>query len=117
MHEVVSVDKPNSVAGDHLSGLTITCQLERHSQPEPGTTLHTGKDLFVAGLLCSKRIPRGNPEPLGVGVSVVTSILTDDGRYPLPMFRYRGRGSMFGLSSLPTRRQGERSPNLDRVQI
>ena len=82
---VDQADKPNSVVDDHLSGPVIADKLERHSRPKSGTTLHAGKDLVVAFLSRDRRIPRGNPQPFGLGVSVVTSILTDDGRCPLPI--------------------------------
>ncbi len=82
---VDQADKPNSVVDDHLSGLAIACRLERHSPPKRSTALHAGKDLFVAFPSRDGRIPRGDPQPFGVGVSVVTSILADDGRYPLPI--------------------------------
>ena len=93
---VDQADKPNSVEDDHLSGPDVTIWLERHSQPKLGTTLHAGKDLFVAFSPCDEPIPRGNPLPFGVGVSVVTSVLTDDGRYPLPIsFLAKGACSDF----------------------
>jgi hypothetical protein len=54
-----------------------------------GTALHAGKDLFVAPF----QLPGGSPFAYARGdfslsgkiVSVVTSILADDGRYPLPI--------------------------------
>jgi len=74
--------------GDHLSGSFVTSGLERHSPPKWSTALHAGKDLFVAFPSCDGHIPRGNSRPFGVDVSVVTSILADDGRYPLPVCRF-----------------------------
>jgi hypothetical protein len=77
-------DKPNSVVDDHLSGPDVAIGLERHSTLANGTALHAGKDLFVAFPSRDGPIPLGNSQPFGVDVSVVTSILADDGRYPLP---------------------------------
>ena len=51
LHFVDRVDKPNSVADDHLSETLITQRLKRHPVPpfrRDDTALHAGKDLFVA---------------------------------------------------------------------
>ena len=41
--------------------------------------------------LTTELFPEGNPLPFGFGVTVVTSILSDDGRYPLPIFQPKSR--------------------------
>lgn len=57
-HCMDRVDKPNSVADDHLSGPVIAHRLERHSPPKRGTALHAGKDLLVAPPSYDGIIPR-----------------------------------------------------------
>ncbi len=94
MHFVDLVDKPNSVLPTVRQAGTIIYlgrYLHNASSGTPvtlevwsGTALHGGKDLFVAFPPRDGHIPLGNSRPFGVDVSVVTSILTDDGRYPLP---------------------------------
>ena len=49
-----------------------------------GTALHGGKDLFVALPSFNGILPEGSPFAFAQDVTVVTSILADDGRYPLP---------------------------------
>ena len=48
------------------------------------TALHAGKGLFVAPVPFGTIVPGRNPQPCGLGVTVVTSILTDDRNYLLP---------------------------------
>jgi len=61
----------------------------------PNLVFHSGKGLAVSPLMLpSKLIPCGIPLPFGFGVTVRTSILTDDGGYPLPVSPTRSRGSV-----------------------
>lgn len=101
-------------SGDHLSGTLVAKRLERHSALASGTALHAGKDLIVAPPPRDGIIPLGNSQPFGVDVTVGTSVLADDGRYPLPSCLPGGR-RMPGLSSpllerssSPVRRQYNR---------
>ena len=49
-----------------------------------GTALHGGKDLLVALPSYDGHVPTmWDPRPFGFGVTVGTSVLTDDGCYPL----------------------------------
>ena len=77
------------------------------------TALHAGKDLFVAPLPLDRILPEGSLELSLLGVTVVTSILADDGRYPLPisvtLMQYDGACSDFPPVTLL--QCGERSPN------
>lgn len=56
--------------------------------------LSTG--LFPPGLLYQQT---GNPRPFGSGVTARTSLIAQDGHYPLPSYPFSG--SMSGLSSPP----------------
>jgi hypothetical protein len=122
---VDQADKPNSVEDDHLSGTLIAQSLERHSLPKryhkgtsifltrstvkknwSGTTLHAGKDLFVASSSFDEILPEGNR-----GLSALTSLwsplssrTTGVTRYLFPISNQQVRllgkdRSMFGLSS------------------
>ena len=78
--------------------MPIARHLERHSPPTAcavrlGTALHAGKDLFVAPFDFAQGKPKAYTKiyPFRdtcslslASVSVGTSILADDGRYPLP---------------------------------
>ena len=68
------------------------------SQMLAGTALHGGKDLVVALLRHRRTIPRGNSSPFGYDVSVGTSAIAGDGRYPLPFCLPESR-PVSGLSS------------------
>ncbi len=85
-HFVDLAGKPNSVVDDHLSGSFVASGLKRHFPPKRDTALHAGKDLFVALPAFDGTLPEGSPFAFAQGVSVGTSILADDGRYPLPIF-------------------------------
>jgi hypothetical protein len=83
--------KPNSVVGNHLSGLCVATKLKRHSAAKScGTALHRSKDFAVS------------PE-LNRFVTVRTSTVTGDGNYPLPLrsieASFKGMRAVFGLSS------------------
>ena len=75
-------DKPGSVVGDHLSRSSVALGLKRHSALAGGTALHAGKDLVVAPLSRDRIIPLGNLIAFAQSVTVGTSVLADDGRYP-----------------------------------
>lgn len=53
-------------------------------QEEKGATLHRGKDLAVSPSPYGEIIPLWNPRPFGSGVAARTSLIAQDGRYPLP---------------------------------
>ena len=52
------------------------------------TALHRSKDLAVSIPCCHKNNPERIPLTFAAGVSVRTSTLTRDGRYPLPFFQH-----------------------------
>ena len=92
------VDKPNSVSpaeafgeGGSMAIIYLGSRLlgtsSGTSRRWRDTALHTGKDLFVAFSSRDERIPQGNSFAFAQDVSVVTSILADDGRYPLPFYQ------------------------------
>ena len=61
--------------------------LKRHSLIAQSTTLHPSKDLAVSlphygGIIL--KINLEDPSPFGLGVTARTSMVTHDGRYPLP---------------------------------
>lgn len=91
--------------------------LKRHFRLAADTALHAGKDLIVAPSDFASGKPQAYTETYPLrdtfalsleGVSVGTSILADDGRYPLPIFPPEA-GSMFGLSSLRPPKDGQRA--------
>jgi len=54
-----------------------------------GTALHGGKDLAVSLLHYCKTIPEGIHNLSVAGVSARTSMVTHDGRYPLPFSKHQ----------------------------
>jgi hypothetical protein len=88
------IDKPDSVPpigrDYHFSCPLVTQRilavlpLLLELQEEKGATLHRGKDLAVSLPPFDRIIPPGNPRPFGSGVTARTSLIAQDGRYPLP---------------------------------
>ena len=71
----------------HLSRRIVADTLERHSQPKLGTALRPGKDFAVSPPTSPPGLIRTFVRMLRSfvrSVSARTSLLAEDGRYPLP---------------------------------
>lgn len=85
-------DKPSSVSlgtmptdDDHLSGTVVTDGLERRSRTGAGTALHRGKDFAVSSSWSPRKfISCEMSVAFARDVTVRTSRIATDGRYPLP---------------------------------
>ena len=97
--------KPNSVyAIIYLSSLLPgrSSGTSRAPKGARDTALHLGKDLAVSlppfkGIIPDSLLIQ-EPEPFGIGVTVRTSAITDDGRYPLPCCFLQSKCSDFPLA-------------------